>query len=172
VKTWMKFAIPLLLLGVVARPLAAQEKSLGDFKSWQAYSFAESGKKVCVVWAKPKKSAGKYKRRGDVRIFVAHRRWAKPRRVNEASFEAGYAFKKDSEPRVTIDGKTFTLFSDGDTAWNRAAPDDARMVKAMRVGKTLVIEGVSSRGTKTKDTYSLFGFTAAHNAINKACKVK
>jgi hypothetical protein len=161
-----------LVLLLAAPPLAAQEKPLGDFKDWQAYSFAESGKNVCVVWAKPKKSSSKYTRRGDVRLFVAHRRWARPKRVNELSFEAGYAFKKDSEARVTIDGKAFSLFTDGDTAWNRAASDDAHMVKAMRVGKTLVVEGVSSRGTKTKDTYSLFGFTAAHNAINKACKVK
>ena len=92
--------------------------------------------------------------------------------MNEASFEAGYAFKKDSEATVTIDGKIFELFTDGDTAWNRDVKDDAKMVRAMRVGKQLVIRGISSRGTKTKDTYSLFGFTAAHNAINRACKVR
>jgi hypothetical protein len=169
VKTAIILAIPLLL---AAAPLAAQEKPLGDFKGWQAYSFTESGKKVCVIWAKPKKSTGKYKKRGAVRVFVAHRRWTRPKRINEISFEAGYNFKKDSEARVTIDAKPYALFTDGDTAWNRAAKDDARMVKAMRVGKTLVIKGVSRRGTKTTDTYSLFGFTAAHNAINKACKVK
>ena len=160
-------AMASLLLALAAH---AQDKPLGDFKDWQAYSFAESGKKDCVVWAKPKTSSGKYKRRGDVRVFVAHRRWTQ--RVNEMSLEAGYAFKPDSEVLVTIDGKAFTLFTDGGTAWNRATKDDRRMVKAMRVGKILVVEGVSSRGTKTKDTYSLFGFTAAHNAINKACKVK
>ena len=31
------------------------------------------------------------------------------------------------------------------------------------------VEGVSSRGTLTTDTYSLSGFTKAHNAIDKAC---
>lgn len=169
-KSRTSLAVALLALALVAPPLAAQEKSLGDFKDWQAYTFAEAGKKVCVVWGKPSKSAGKYKRRGDVRVFVAHRRWSQ--RVNEMSFDAGYDFKADSEARVTIDGKTFNLFTDGDTAWNRVAADDARMVKAMRVGRTLIIEGQSGRGTKTKDTYSLFGFTAAHNAINKACKIK
>lgn len=153
-------------------PAAAAEKSLGVFKAWEAYSFEEGGKPVCVVWAKPQKSEGKYKKRGDIRIFVAHRVWARPKRVNEISFEAGYTFKKDAEATVVIDGKKFTLFTDGDTAWNRAARDDAAMARAMRVGKQLVIHGVSSRGTKTKDTYSLFGFTAAHNAIDKACKVR
>ncbi len=161
-------------LSLFAFPLTAisAEKSLGTFKDWEAYSFDEKGKTVCVVWGKPAKSEGKYKKRGDIRVFIAHRTWARPKRVNEISFEAGYAFKKDGEAVVSIDGKKFELFTDGDTAWNRSAPDDAAMARAMRVGKKLIIDGVSSRGTKTKDTYSLFGFTAAHNAINKACKVK
>ena len=155
-------------------PLTVQaaETSLGTFKDWQAYSFPESGKTVCVVWGGPQKSEGKYKKRGDIRVFIAHRRWTKPKRVHEISFDAGYTFKKGSEATVTIDGKKFVLFTDGDTAWNRESKDDAAMVRAMRVGKKLVIQGVSSRGTKTKDSYSLFGFTAAHNAINKACRVK
>ena len=46
------------------------------------------------------------------------------------------------------------------------------MVEAMRRGATMIVEGISSRGTHTKDTYSLTGFTAAHNAINEACKVE
>ncbi|NKB59612.1 MAG: hypothetical protein GKS00_25110 [Alphaproteobacteria bacterium] len=157
-----------------AMPLAvsAAEKSLGVFKGWEAYSFEESGKTVCVVWGKPAKSEGKYKKRGDIRMFIAHRAWARPKRVNEVSFESGYTFKKDGEAAISVDGKKFALFTDGDTAWNRSAQDDAAMTRAMRVGKSMIVQGVSSRGTKTKDTYSLFGFTAAHNAINKACKVK
>lgn len=152
--------------------VSAAENPLGEFKDWQAYTFPEGGTTVCVVWGKPQKSAGKYKKRGDVRVFIAHRLWAKPKRVNETSFEAGYSFKKDSEATVQIDSKKFDLFTDGNTAWNRAPKDDAAMARAMRVGKQMVVRGVSSRGTKTVDTYSLFGFTAAHNAINRACKVK
>ncbi len=160
----------LLALVLSSFPALAQEKPLGEFKGWEAYSFMESGKTACAVWGKPKTSKGKYKKRGVVRVFIAHRKWA--RWVNEISFEAGYAFKKDSEVTVTIDKKKFTLFTDGDTAWNRGKKDDAAMARAMRVGKAMTVYGVSSRGTKTRDTYSLFGFTAAHNAINKACKVK
>lgn len=173
----MKFTIMALIagiLGAIFAPFAATaaEKSLGEFKNWQAYSFSEGGKTVCVVWGEPKKSEGKYKKRGDIRVFIAHRGWTKPKRVNEVSFETGYTYKKGSEATVAIDGKKFALFTDGDTAWNRGGKEDAAMVRAMRIGKQLVIQGVSGRGTKTKDTYSLLGFTAAHNAINKACKVK
>lgn len=157
---------------VVTFTASAAEKSLGEFRGWQAYSFPENGRTVCVVWGQPRKAEGKYKKRGDIRVFIAHRSWTKPKRLHEISFEAGYAFKKGSEATVTIDRKKYVLFTDGDTAWNREPKDDAAMASAMRGGKQLIIRGVSSRGTKTKDTYSLLGFTAAHNAINKACKVK
>lgn len=164
------FVCAVILLSAVSAA-RAKEVSLGTFKDWQAYTYEESGKTVCVVWGKPQKEEGDYTKRGSVRVFVAHRPWTQPKRINEISFEAGYPFKKDSDVTVIIDGKKYDLFTDGDTAWNRTSKDDEEMVKAMRIGKAMVVEGVSSRGTKTTDTYSLFGFTAAHNAINKACKV-
>jgi hypothetical protein len=36
----------------------------------------------------------------------------------------------------------------------------------------MVVRGQSNRGTKTTDTYSLVGFSAAYQAINQACGVK
>ena len=39
----------------------------------------------------------------------------------------------------------------------------------MKSGNKLVVKGISSRGTKTEDTYSLFGFTAALKLIDRAC---
>ena len=35
----------------------------------------------------------------------------------------------------------------------------------------MIVDGVSSKGTKTTDTYSLSGFTKARKAIDKACKM-
>tara|TARA_Y100000588_G_scaffold40064_1_gene38341 strand:+ start:682 stop:1203 length:522 start_codon:yes stop_codon:yes gene_type:complete len=169
--TFVRLAGALFAL-LLTFPASAAEKSLGEFRDWNAYSFPEGGKTVCVIWGQPQKAEGKYKKRGDIRVFIAHRVWTKPKRLHEISFKAGYTFKKGSDASVSIDGKKYSLFTDGDTAWNREPKDDAAMVRAMRIGKQLVIQGVSSRGTKTKDTYSLLGFTAAHNAINKACKVK
>jgi len=39
----------------------------------------------------------------------------------------------------------------------------------MKSGNKLVVSGTSSRGTKTEDIYSLFGFTASLKLIDKAC---
>ena len=73
---------------------------------------------------------------------------------------------------VEIDGTKFEMFTNNDTAWSRDAQGDAALVKAMRAGQTMIVRGTSARGTLTADTYSLGGFTAGHEAINKACGVK
>lgn len=158
-----------LSVALVATPAAA-DKSLGTFKVWSAMTFEEDEKTVCMMWSQPEKAEGNYKKRGEIFVFVTHR--PGDREMNKVSFETGYTFKESSEVRVTIDGKSYSLYTDGSTAWSYDVKDDTRMVKAMRAGRTMIMEGVSSRGTKTRDTYSLSGFTAAHNAINKACKPK
>ena len=158
-----------IAMGVtVATTAIAAEKSLGTFKAWSAMSFDEDDKTVCMMWSQPEKAEGKYKKRGEVFVFVTHR--PEDRETNKVSFEIGYTFKKSSEVRVTIDGQAYTLYTDGSTAWSYNTKDDGRMVKAMRAGHTMTLEGTSSRGTRTRDTYSLSGFTAAHNAINERCR--
>ncbi len=154
----------------IATSVIAADKSLGSFKVWSAMSFAEDEKTVCMMWSQPEKAEGEYKKRGEIFVFVTHR--PDDKEMNKVSFETGYTFKDPSKVRVTIDGKAYTLYTDGSTAWGYNSKDDSRMVKAMRAGNTMIMEGTSSRGTKTRDTYSLGGFTAAHNAINKACKPK
>ncbi len=150
--------------------VAGEGRLLGMFGDWGAQTFVERGKTGCSMWSRPKKKEGRYKKRGEVFAYVTHRPWAK--RLNEVSFSIGYTFKKDSEVKVTIGKRTFVLFTDGGSAWTREAKDDRALVAAMRRGVTMVVRGISSRGTRTTDTYSLKGFTKAHNAINKACKVK
>lgn len=162
-------ALALLVVGV-AFPTSAADKSLGTFKAWSAMSFSEDDKTVCMMWSQPEKAEGDYKKRGEIFVFVTHR--PGDHEMNKVSFEMGYTFKESSEVRVTIDGEAYTLYTDGSTAWSSEPKNDSRMVNAMRAGSTMIMEGVSARGTKTRDTYSLGGFTAAHNAINKACKPK
>ena len=162
------YALPLLF--ALSLPAAAQEKALGAFRDWSAQTFSEGGKTVCSMWSQPSKAEGKYTRRGEIYAFVTHRPASK--RIDELSFEAGYTFKPDSEITVAIGDETFTLFTKDSTAWNRTAEGDAALVKAMRAGARMIVKGASSRGTLTTDTYSLRGFTAAHNAINAACKIQ
>lgn len=149
---------------------ASEPKTLGTFKNWSANLLVENKDKICYLHGEPGKSAGEYTKRGDTYMQVAHRTGAKAR--NEVSVTAGYTYKKDSAVTLTIDGKKFVLFTNADTAWAGEENPDDKLVAAMRAGHSMVVEGTSSRGTATVDSYSLAGFTAAHNAINKACGMK
>lgn len=146
---------------------AAEPKSIGTFKDWSAHLLVEGKAKICYLHGDPKKSAGEYTKRGATYLQVAHR--TSPKARNEVSVTAGYRYKPGSQVTVKIDGKTFVLFTQADTAWAGEENPDDMLVAAMRAGREMVVQGTSSRGTVTTDTYSLAGFTAAHRAIGKAC---
>lgn len=149
---------------------AAGPKDLGTFKGWSALLLVENKAKICYLHGVPAKSAGKYTKRGDTYLQVTHRTRSSIR--NEVSVTAGYSYKKGGRVTLTIDRKKFVLFTQADTAWAGDANADKKLVAAMRAGRSMVVRGTSNRGTLTTDTYSLSGFTAAHRAISKACRVK
>jgi hypothetical protein len=64
------------------------------------------------------------------------------------------------------------LFSTDNRAWSSDVAMDDSLVKAMVRGSKMLVVGVSSRGTKTTDTYSLSGFTATKKLIDRACRIK
>ena len=149
--------------------VAAQEANfLGEFEEWEAFKEFNGGKPVCYMGTKPIKAIGKYKKRGDNYVLVTHRPAEKSFGV--VSVRAGYKFKKASEAIVSIGIHNFNLFTDGGHAFAFENKDDFALIMAMKKGTNMIIKGTSSRGTKTTDTYSLKGVTAAWKAINKACK--
>jgi hypothetical protein len=141
---------------------------INNFGDWHAFNESEGGNKMCYVGSTPKKQKGKYKKRGETYILVTHRPAEKTRGV--ISIKAGYTYKKDTDVQVNVGSQRFSLFSDKDHAWARDTAGDRKLIAAMRSGSQMIVTGISGRGTKTYDTYSLSGFTAAYNAINKACK--
>ncbi len=158
------------LLFTVMSVQAAEPKFLGSYRDWEAYRLTENGNRICYVASQPKKMEGKYKKRGDVAVFVTHRPANRERDV--VNFQAGYTFKNGSSVEVAIDDRKFSLFTKDDTAWARSEGDERAIVKAMIKGKRMAVRGMSSRGTRTTDTYSLLGFTRAYKKINQACGVK
>jgi len=150
---------------------AAQEaKHLGSFDAWEAYTEPEGGKLVCYMGSEPTKAKGKYKKRGEAYVLITHRPAEKS--SNVVSIAAGYTFQKSSEVDLRVGDQAFKLFTDGGHAFAYDAKTDKALVEAMIRGAVMVVNGTSSRGTLTTDTYSLKGFTAAYKAIGKACGVE
>ena len=130
--------------------------NLGNYNDWGAYSW--------------NLEEGKYSVRGEVLSQVTMKEDYPESGI--VSFKAGYPIKPGSKIEIIVDGKTiaqFDLLRD-QMAWASDVKFDAILIKAMKKGTTMVVNGVSSKGTKTKDTYSLRGFTASHKAISKTCK--
>ncbi len=149
-------------------PASAQGiETLGEFGKWGAYAFDEQGEKACFMASRPVKDEGDYEKRGEIFAIVTHRPAEESRDV--VSLEAGYEYKSETPVKVSIDGKDFGLAPHKETAWAADPESDRALVAAMKAGNLMVVEGVSARGTETKDTYSLTGFTKAYQTIGKAC---
>ena len=149
---------------------------LGSYKNWDALvrDDPKSGRACYMISVPIKSTASKSGvSRGDIYITLTHRPKYKVR--DEINVVFGYPMKEAAEVSMNVDGRTKKQFfteksADGNsTGWAYDPKDDAAMVTAMKRGSRLRVNGASARGTKTTDTYSLSGFTAAYNAISKAC---
>ena len=78
----------------------------------------------------------------------------------------GFNYKSSDSISVKIDDKNYSFYSDADTAW---AEEDQKVIKAMKKGSKLVTSGISDKGTKVVDTYTLMGFTAAFKKLMNDC---
>ncbi|GIX17242.1 MAG: hypothetical protein KatS3mg119_1428 [Rhodothalassiaceae bacterium] len=165
-----------VLLAAPSGPAPAQDTKpqfLGGYHDWDAFTLDErNGQKICYMVSVPKSWSASRRdaRRGKIYVTVTHRPRAKIR--DQVNFVMGHPLKKGSEVTVTVDGGTrVKLFTEGDGAWTYSEKDDRRLVAAMKRGLEMTVVGVSERGTTTTDRYSLRGFTAAYNAISRACGV-
>ncbi|MFN4284262.1 MAG: invasion associated locus B family protein [Alphaproteobacteria bacterium] len=147
---------------------AAAPRVLGTFNDWEAYQLIEgTNQRTCYMASQPTKKEPGNVKRGDVLVFVTHRPADKERDVVNVQF--GYPLRAGKDVQVTIGDAKFSLFPNGEAAWTRGAADDKAMVAAMMKGASMTVTGLSERGTKTVDTYSLRGFTAAYRETTKAC---
>lgn len=169
IMTWLALAISLLLL-TTSISSADSRQLLSSFRDWDAFILkTDAGETICYMISVPKVKTPKSLRHGNPFITVTH----KPSRkiTNEFNFIAGYKFKTGSSVRVTIDKqRKAALFTEGDGAWGYDSKQDNALVASMKRGNSFTLNAASGRGNATSYRFSLSGFTAAHNAITKACR--
>ena len=106
-------------------------------------------------------------RRGDILLFITYR--PEQSVAGEVSFTGGYPFADGSTASLDIGGTTFELFTEGEYAWPATPADDQKIVTAIKRGADAVITARSSRGTETKDSFSLLGATSMIEEAEKRC---
>ena len=169
--SWKVFLM--LILGIlgVYTPLSAGDVS--QHQDWQVQKTPEGSDLACYMTSIPQNQEGNFKKRGNPYISVTHRPGKNS--FNVFNVMAGYTYKDDSSVMVTIvsdpkkKGKEFTLFTQNSGAWTTDDKQDAALLQAMKSGSILIVEGVSQKGTTSKDTYSLKGFSAGIKEMNKMC---
>ncbi|WP_245776348.1 invasion associated locus B family protein [Thalassovita taeanensis] len=136
--------------------------------------FEESDPKECWAVSSPKETVNSKDgrvvavRRGDILFMTFFRPGAGV--TGQVTFTGGYPFASGSNVTLDVDGNQFELFTEGEWAWPASAADDAKIISAMKRGTSAVMTARSGRGTQTKDTFSLLGFTAAVEEAEKRCK--
>lgn len=158
-----------LAAGMMAAPLAAQAqtpKPIKQHKAWGAYTYddARAGK-ICYILSIPTIKEPADRDHGDVFFLVSQKPDGST--AFEPQVEVGYPLKTDASVTVTVDGKSFKMFSQGNNAWLEKVAEEPALVAAMRKGRTMKVSGQSNRGTQTSYTYSLSGVSAALDEVSK-----
>ncbi|MBD3665065.1 hypothetical protein H9Q16_14120 [Sulfitobacter sp. TSTF-M16] len=159
---------------LVATGAVAQEQSTNRVAAKTDWSvFVEDNPTECWGVSTPKETVNQRDgrvvavNRGQTLLMVFYRPSAGAK--GQVAFTGGYPFASGSTVNLDISGNTFELFTEGEWAWPATTEDDAKIITAMKRGANAVLSGRSGRGTNTKDTFSLLGFTAAIEDAAKRC---
>ena len=161
------------VIGMGAGSMSLAQESTNRVATMTDWSvFAEKSPKECWGVSSPKETVNTKDgqpvsvRRGDILLFVTFR----PGVAGEISFSGGYPFAIGAPVKLNIDGNSFDMIADGEWAWPGTTADDAAILAALKKGSTAILTASSSKGTKTQDTFSLRGFTAAMDEAGKQCQ--
>ena len=162
--------INIFIICLFIKSLMASEKiQIEKFNDWSVLRQETDAGRLCYITSEPIEKKGDYDKnnRGETRVFVTHGPGKAERDV--VSIVAGYVFEKQSEVDLYVDGVKQLFFTLQDRAWSFGPDEDKKIIRNMKRGNKLTVEGVSSRGNKTIDIYSLSGFTKAKQMLDKIC---
>lgn len=163
------------VLALAATGAFAQEESDNQVAAETAWSvFEDSDPRECWVVSAPTETVNTKDgrvvavRRGEILLMTFFRPDAGVE--GQITFTGGYPFAEDSAVSLVIGDDEFELFTEGEWAWPASTSEDAKIIAAMKGGADAVLTAVSSRGTTTKDTFSLMGYTAAFEEAQRRCQ--
>jgi hypothetical protein len=167
------FTAAALCVGASAPAMAEPANLLGVFGNWSAFSSGTGASLTCYALSKPRATQPKAAKRSSIYLMVSD--WPSRKVKAEPQIVYGYQAKEGGAASLGVGPDKFSFFvrnngKDG-SAWLQQLNDNPRLVSAMGGGVTAVASGVSSKGTKTSDTYSLSGFNDAMAKVHAACNM-
>jgi hypothetical protein len=162
------------ILALSAVSAAAEPANLlGVFSNWTAYSSGSGSSMTCFATSVPRAKRPATAKRGPIYLMVSD--WPGRKVKAEPQIVYGYPAREGGAAALGVGGDKFTFFirnngNDG-SAWLQNLNQGQALIAAMQGGVSAVASGISKRGTKTVDTYSLAGFNDALAKIHAACQM-
>jgi hypothetical protein len=146
---------------------SAQTSVVSRFGNWTLYSHSSGQTRLCFAASQPTLSEPAGARRDSVFFYVTS--WPAQGVKSELSVKVGYRVRRNSEVTIAIGLNVFKMFAVEDRAFVSDATEELKALDAMKRSAIMVIQGTSERGTATKDTFSLTGFSQALQALGAGC---
>lgn len=163
-------AMLLTISSASAQQSAVKRDHLGDYKDWSTFKDQPSdGAPVCYMISQPKQPAvlPKGAERGSAFVMISH--WPDRQEFGVIRLNSGYDYRRGAAVLLSVDGRTYELYGDGQDAWTFGLDDDAKIIASMKRGLKAEVSSKAARGFDATDVFSLQGFTAAYNRISSAC---
>jgi invasion protein IalB len=175
--------LPLLLTGAMLPagmpPAAAQPrkpaaphhssptapKEIGKFDDWIAATHQERGQTVCYAFTRAQSSQPPVNNRSQVVLTVTER----PSQRDTVAIEAGFTYPQNAAVTMQVDQAGLDFYTSQRNAFAR---DGKAVVGAFEKGNRAIARSPGPNGQQVTDTFSLKGFSAAYQAITKACPAK
>jgi hypothetical protein len=148
-----------------AAPKASGPKAIGTFDDWTAATHQEAGQPVCYAFTRAQSSIPPMTNRGAVILTVTQRVSGR----DAVAIEAGYAFAPNATVSVQADQTGLDFYTHQRAAFARNGHD---AVTAFRASSRAIARSPGPHEATITDTFSLKGFSAAYEAIGKACPAK
>jgi hypothetical protein len=160
----LSLAIPALAAPKKAAPAAAASaetapKEIGQFHNWIAATHIESGHPTCYAFTR---AGNENPATGSGPILSVTDR---PSGRDQVAISGGPAYPKDATLTLQVDQASLDFYTAGRDAFAR---DGKAAVAAFQRGSSATAKAPGPHGP-TSLSFNLDGFTAAHDAIEKAC---
>jgi hypothetical protein len=136
---------------------------LGEFQAWTAATYKQGGDTVCYAFTRAHVVGGS----GDSGPLLTITE--RPGSRDEVAITNPTAYPKDAEVMLQVGQKGVQMYTAGRDAFAR---DPKAAIAAFQRGSQAVTRVQVPKGAPPPDTYSLDGFTKAHDAIVKACPAR
>lgn len=140
-------------------------KFIGKYDDWIAASHTESGVTVCYAFTRAETSEPALPGRTRVVLTVTQR----PSGRDAIAIEAGFSYAPNATVTVQAEQTGLDFYTNQGAAFAR---DGHAAVAAFKAAGKAVAHSPGPHDTAVTDTFSLKGFTAAYDAISKACPPK